>query len=86
MLTVFASALTLHQGAKGLREGSAFRFIAEAGTEASRKHDGLLGQIDLNTWVTMSIQRVLRSSMRTPRDPSGLIHQQSMPSFRAQAK
>jgi biopolymer transport protein ExbB len=53
----FWSAGTVQQGAAALAEGSAFRFIAEAGVEASRKHAGLIGQIDFNTWVTMSIQR-----------------------------
>lgn len=53
----FWSAGTVQQGASALTEGSAFRFIAEAGMEASRKHAGLIGQIDFNTWVTMSIQR-----------------------------
>lgn len=55
----FWSAGTVEQGAATLAENSAFRFIAEAGMEASRKHAGLIGQIDLNTWVTMSIQRAV---------------------------
>ena len=55
----FWSAGDVRQGADALSAGSPFRFIAEAGAEASRKHDGLLGQIDLNTWVTMSIQRAV---------------------------
>jgi biopolymer transport protein ExbB len=55
----FWSASDLTQGAAALSAGSPFRFIAEAGAEASRKHVGLLGQIDLHTWVTMSIQRAV---------------------------
>lgn len=53
----FWSAGTIRQGADTLHETSPFRFIAEAGLDATKKHDGLLGQVDLNTWVTMSIQR-----------------------------
>ena len=53
----FWSAGTIRQGADTLHEASPFRFIAEAGLDATKKHDGLLGQVDLNTWVTMSIQR-----------------------------
>ena len=53
----FWNAGTLQQGANGLKEASAFRFIAESGLKASSHHQGLLGEVDLNEWVTMSIQR-----------------------------
>jgi biopolymer transport protein ExbB len=56
----FWKAASLHTAASGLAEGSAFRYIAEAGLNASEHHEGaLLEQIDLNTWVTMSIQRAV---------------------------
>ena len=55
---VFASAHTLHQGAKGLREGSAFRFIAEAGLRARERQSGTVtASIDRDTWLTLSVQR-----------------------------
>jgi len=55
---VFASALTLHQGAKSLREGSAFRFIAEAGLRARERQSGTVtASIDRDTWLTLSVQR-----------------------------
>ncbi|MCC6829045.1 MAG: MotA/TolQ/ExbB proton channel family protein [Novosphingobium sp.] len=53
----FWNAQTIRQGADTLEDGSPFRFIAEAGLEATRKHEGLLGQINLNDWMSMSIQR-----------------------------
>ena len=53
----FWNAGSLQQGANGLKEESAFRFIAESGLKASSHHQGLLGDVDLNEWVTMSIQR-----------------------------
>ena len=53
----FWSAGTVRQGADTLKEASPYRFIAEQGLEATKKHDGLLGQIDLNSWIAMSIQR-----------------------------
>jgi biopolymer transport protein ExbB len=53
----FWNAGTVRQGAEALHKDSAFRFIAESGLEATKKHDGLLGQVDLNTWVTQNIQR-----------------------------
>jgi biopolymer transport protein ExbB len=55
----FWNAGSVAQGAEALAQGSPFRFIAEAGHDATRKHGGLLGQIDFNTWVTMSIQRAV---------------------------
>ena len=47
------------QGADGLKKNSPFRFIAETGLEATAKHVGLLGNVDLNEWITMSIQRAI---------------------------
>jgi len=55
----FWDAGTVRQGADLLAINSPFRFIAEAGLDASKKHGGMLGQIDLNTWVTMGIQRAV---------------------------
>ncbi len=57
----FWKAPTVKQGAEALRDGSPFRFIAETGLEATHKHDGLLGNVNLNDWVTMSIQRAIES-------------------------
>ncbi|MCK6426628.1 MAG: MotA/TolQ/ExbB proton channel family protein [Burkholderiaceae bacterium] len=53
----FWQAPSVKQGAEGLADGSPFRFIAEAGQAATQKHTGLLGQIELHEWVTMSLQR-----------------------------
>jgi biopolymer transport protein ExbB len=53
----FWQAGTLKQGVDTLKENSAFRFIAESGIKATDHHSGLLGDVDLNTWVTTAIQR-----------------------------
>ncbi|WP_081905264.1 MotA/TolQ/ExbB proton channel family protein [Janthinobacterium agaricidamnosum] len=54
----FWKAPSIAAGSATLQDGSPFRFIAESGTKATAHHDGaLLEQIDLSTWVTMSIQR-----------------------------
>lgn len=53
----FWAAGSLQQGIDGLKEGSAFRFIAESGVKATSHHSGLMAGVDLNEWVTMSIQR-----------------------------
>jgi biopolymer transport protein ExbB len=55
----FWTAPSVRQGAVGLKEGSPYRYIAESGLEATTKHTGLLGQVDLNAWITMSIQRAI---------------------------
>lgn len=56
----FWKASSVSAGVEGLKEGSPYRFIAEAGISASQHHEGaLLEQIDLNSWVTMSIQRAV---------------------------
>ena len=53
----FWGAPSVRAGAEGLKAGSPFRFIAETGVEATAKHVGLLGGVDMNEWITMSIQR-----------------------------
>ncbi|NRR30113.1 MotA/TolQ/ExbB proton channel family protein [Oxalobacteraceae bacterium] len=56
----FWKAPSIAAGSASLTDGSPFRFIAETGTKATVHHDGaLLEQIDLSTWVTMSIQRAV---------------------------
>ncbi|HUH95608.1 MAG TPA: MotA/TolQ/ExbB proton channel family protein [Casimicrobiaceae bacterium] len=55
----FWTAPTVRQGTDSLTASSPYRFIAESGLEASTKHVGLQGNIDVNTWITMSIQRAI---------------------------
>nr|WP_188566057.1 MotA/TolQ/ExbB proton channel family protein [Undibacterium terreum] len=58
--TKFWKAASVQAGVTSLKEGSPFRFIAETATKATDHHEGaLLEQIDLNSWVTMSIQRAV---------------------------
>ena len=57
--TFFKSA-NLASAVASLKEGSAFRFIADNGVDASEHHAGTLTEnIDRNTWVGMSVQRSL---------------------------
>jgi len=55
----FWKADTVRQGAEALQPGSPYRFIAESALEATRRHDGLIGKVDLNTWVAQSIERAV---------------------------
>ena len=54
----FWKAKSVAEGIAALDAKSPFRYIAENGNKSTEHHEGaLLEQIDLNTWVTMSIQR-----------------------------
>jgi biopolymer transport protein ExbB len=56
----FWSAGSVKSGIGALKDGSAFRYIAESGVKASEHHEGtLVEQIDLHTWVSMSVQRAI---------------------------
>ena len=55
----FWKADTVQQGAQALQPGSPYRFIAESALEATHKHGGLIGKVDLNTWVAQSIERAV---------------------------
>jgi biopolymer transport protein ExbB len=60
MAAGFWKSASLKDGAKKLAEGSAYRYIAETGLAANEHHEGTLTEnIDLNTWVTMSVQRAV---------------------------
>jgi len=56
----FWKSSTVQSGIGRLKEGSPFRYIAESGSKATDHQEGnLLDNIDLNEWVTMSIQRAV---------------------------
>jgi biopolymer transport protein ExbB len=56
----FWKASSLKEGAAKLKPNSAYRYIAETGIEANDHHEGdMTENIDLNTWVTMSVQRAV---------------------------
>ena len=55
----FWAAPSVQKGAEGLKKTSPYRFIAETGLEATHKHGGLLTNVDMNDWITMSNQRAI---------------------------
>ena len=60
--SAFWKAPSLREGATRLDKRSAYRYIAETGLEANEHHEGALTEnIDLNTWVTMSVQRAVEA-------------------------
>ncbi|MEO6928661.1 MAG: MotA/TolQ/ExbB proton channel family protein [Casimicrobiaceae bacterium] len=64
----FWTAPSVQQGAAALKEGSPYRFIAESGLEASKKHTGLLGSVNMNDWMSMSIQRAIENVQSRTQD------------------
>jgi biopolymer transport protein ExbB len=57
----FWDADSVAEGTARLKGSSPFRFIAESGLEATKKHGGLLGKVNLNDWISMSIQRAMEN-------------------------
>jgi len=58
----FWTAGSIQESVGRLKPTSPFRYIAESGVSASEHHEGtLVEQIDLNTWVTMSMQRAVEA-------------------------
>jgi biopolymer transport protein ExbB len=55
----FWASASLRQATDGLDAASPYRFIAEKGLESANRHEGLLSDVDFNTWVTMNLQRAL---------------------------
>jgi biopolymer transport protein ExbB len=53
----FWSAGAVDQAVDTLDKASAYHFIAKAGADANANHRGLLGYINLNDWILLSIQR-----------------------------
>ena len=58
----FWKASSVKAGVGSLQEGSAFRYIAETGIQASDHHEGtMVESIDKHTWISMSIDRAVGS-------------------------
>jgi biopolymer transport protein ExbB len=56
----FWKAKNVNEGAGSLREDGAFRFVAEEGAIAVKDHSAMgKQQIDLNTWLAMSLDRAI---------------------------
>ncbi|WP_374221231.1 MotA/TolQ/ExbB proton channel family protein [Variovorax sp. E3] len=60
----FWNAGTTEAGAEKLADGSPFRFIAEAGLSATRKHAGLHAKVDFCDWIELSIHRATERVQR----------------------
>ena len=70
----FWQAASVQAGVDSLKDGSPYRFIAETGIKSTVHNDGaLLEHIDLNTWVTMSIQRAVEKVQSRLQDGLALL-------------
>jgi biopolymer transport protein ExbB len=58
----FWKASSVKAGVATLKEGSAFRYIAEQGIKAADHHEGTMVEaIDKHTWIGMSVERAVGS-------------------------
>ncbi len=58
--TTFWQSKSIAAGIETLEPTSAYRYIAQTGNQSTTHHDGaLLEKIDLNTWISISIQRAV---------------------------
>jgi len=56
----FFKSKSVSEATQSLKEGTAFRFIADSGLEATEHHEGELTEnIDRSSWVSMKVQRAL---------------------------
>ena len=53
----FWASGSLQNSVNSLKPASAYRFIAEKGMKATTHHEGLLGNVDLDNWVTKALNR-----------------------------
>jgi biopolymer transport protein ExbB len=60
----FWKSNSVDTGVSTLEEGSPFRYIADAGIEATKKHTGLHGKVDFNDWMDMSMHRSVERVQR----------------------
>jgi biopolymer transport protein ExbB len=74
MRKTFFKSVSLSEGVKTLKDGGAFRFIAESGMQAGDHHEGsLTDNIDRNTWVTMGVQRSVDDVRNRLQDGLGFL-------------
>ena len=64
----FWGAADVREGANTLAVDSPFRFIVEKGLEGASKHTGLMGAVDYNTWLTMTLQRAMQNVQNRMQD------------------
>ncbi|MFY9327609.1 MAG: MotA/TolQ/ExbB proton channel family protein [Georgfuchsia sp.] len=53
----FWASGSLQKSIEALKKGSAYRFIAEKGLKSTVHHEGLLGDVDLDSWVSKALNR-----------------------------
>lgn len=70
----FWTAPSVKDGVERLKKGDDYRRIAEEGLRAQSHHDGrLTDRIDLNEWITLSLQRSINSSNTQLQTGMGLL-------------
>ena len=60
----FWTAPSVQAGTEQLASGSPFRFVAQAGLDATQRHVGLRAKVDFNDWIDLSIHRATERVQR----------------------
>jgi biopolymer transport protein ExbB len=70
----FWTAPSIKDGVERLKKGDDYRAIAEEGLRAQSHHDGrLTDRIDMNEWITMSLQRAVANANTKLQTGMGLL-------------
>lgn len=70
----FWTAPSVKDGVERLKKGDDYRRIAEEGLRAQSHHDGrLTDRIDLNEWITMTLERSINTSSTQLQSGMGLL-------------
>jgi biopolymer transport protein ExbB len=70
----FWTAPSVKDGVERLKKGDEYRRLAEEGLRAQSHHDGrLTDRIDLNEWITMSLERSVNTSNTQLQSGMGLL-------------
>jgi biopolymer transport protein ExbB len=69
----FWTSANLRQATEALDAASPYRFIAEKGLESANRHEGLRIGVDLNIWLSMSLQRALSTVQNRLQDSLAVL-------------
>jgi biopolymer transport protein ExbB len=69
----FWTSANLRQATEALDAASPYRFIAEKGLESANRHEGLRIGVDINIWLSMSLQRALSTVQNRLQDSLAVL-------------
>jgi biopolymer transport protein ExbB len=64
----FSGAETVRKAADNLKAGSPYRYIVDYALESAKKYESVQAQVDLNNWLSQSIERALATVQSRTQD------------------